>query len=460
MSQPSMGWIDTHLHLPVDHIYARSLVSKCTVPNPAYSEAERLGFSTRGIEPFLKLYVESKKSDTYIFPRQLFNSIRDWENTIEDRTSRGLHTHLGRAIKLRATQVEPVEQAVQFLKRDYGMTLIAPPGSGKTVASLEIARRMGVKVGVLVHQSFLLNQWVDRVKEFLGIDAGVVHQNRCEFDAPIVIMMAQSINARWDKYPKELFENIGLLIVDECHRFSAETFSESVQYFRSKYRLGLTATPDRADGMGWLFQAHIGEIKVRMSVDRDDPIVYVLNTPIKLASEKPLLSRGRPDLVKAVSYVVQSEARNRLIVKYMVEAVKNNRRPICFSDRRQHLIELADMFKETCAELGIRATFGFYVGGMTEQERTIASNRQAIFATYQFAKEGLDIPELDTIVFGTPKGDIIQAVGRIQRIMAGKPKPIVFDLVDNAITMSRGLFKKRMKQYEAQKWEIKTIRNP
>lgn len=455
----TQAWVDTHLHLPMDHVYAQMFVGKCTVPNPAYAEAQKLGFSTANIDPHIKLYEESKLTGTYSFPRQLILSMKNRDEVI-DRTSPGLRAHLGREIKLRDTQEQPAKEAVEFLKTDKAMTLIAPPGSGKTVTSLEIARRMGVKTAILVHQSFLLNQWVDRIKEFLGIDAGVVHQDRCEYDRDIVVIMVQSVNARAEKYPKELFSVFGLLIVDEVHRFAAETFREGIQYFNAQYRLGLTATPKRADGLALLFLYHIGPIRVHMTVDRDNPMIYLLSSPIKLASEKGLLVRGRPDLVKAVSYVVESEARNRLIVKYMVEAVKQGRRPICFSDRRQHLIDLAEMFKIECAKQDIKATFGFYVGGMTELERTVAAGRQAIWATYQFAKEGLDIPALDTIVMATPKGDIIQAVGRIQRIMPGKPKPIVFDITDNSLTMCQALLRKRMKQYKEQKWEVRILQNP
>ena len=73
MPKEFKSWIDTHLHLVTDHPYANMLVSTCTVPNPAYSEAERLGFSTREIYPQLKVYTESKQTGTYIFPRQLSN---------------------------------------------------------------------------------------------------------------------------------------------------------------------------------------------------------------------------------------------------------------------------------------------------------------------------------------------------------------------------------------------------
>lgn len=375
----------------------------------------------------------------------------------DDHTAPGYKAYLGKPIQLRPNQVDPVDQMEAHLRRHGHGVLKAPPGSGKTVAGLEIARRFGVKVGVLVHQTFLMNQWQERIEQFLpGVKVGKVQQNRCEYDADIVLMMAQSVSAK--EYPAELYERIGFLLVDEVHRFSAETFQRSIVKFPARYRLGLTATPDRADGLQWIFQGHMGKIAVEMTADREVPQVYIVPSALKyLPNPRVLMVRGKQNLSKVINYVSESGARNRQIVEFAVQAAEKKRRVIVFSDRRQHLIDLAEEFKAQAKARGVNATFGFFVGGMSEQERAIASSRQVIFATYQFAKEGLDIAELDTCILATPKSDIIQTVGRIQRVVPGKPRPIVIDIVDSAIGLCSGLARKRREQYEEQGWDIRYL---
>lgn len=447
-------YIDSWLHLPLDHPQASVLKKELTQPNPAYDNAVNLGFSTRGIDRWVLGYEESLQNGVLKIPRAYVNSLKE---EVDDHTASGLKTYLGKPIKLRPNQIGPADAIEAHLRAKTHGTVKAPPGSGKTVLGLEVARRFGVKVGVLVHQTFLMNQWKERIEQFLpGVKVGMVRQDRCEYDADIVLMMAQSIAGK--DYPKELYERVGFLIVDEAHRFSAETFQRSIVKFPARYRLGLTATPDRADGMQWIFQGHLGKISAEMSVERETPQVYVVPSNLRyVANIKALMVNGKQNLSKVINFVADSPARNRQVVELVVQAAEKQRKVIVFSDRRQHLVDMAEEFKSQAKKAGVNATIGFFVGGMTEKDRAIASGRQVIFATYQFAKEGLDIAELDTCILATPKGDIIQTVGRIQRVVPGKPRPIVIDVVDQAIGLCSGLARKRQEQYFEQGWEVKHL---
>jgi len=84
---------------------------------------------------------------------------------------------------------------------------------------------------------------------------------------------------------------------------------------------------------------------------------------------------------------------------------------------------------------------------MEEKDLQIAATRHLILATFQMAQEGLDIPDLDTLFLVTPKGDVVQAVGRILRKHDGKKAPMVIDILDNDIPLCVSLAKKRAKQY-------------
>ena len=137
----------------------------------------------------------------------------------------------------------------------------------------------------------------------------------------------------------------------------------------------------------------------------------------------------------------------RQIVKLLIDALEAGRRVMVLSSRREHLNILHDMFKVETAKQQVRFTQGYYVGGMAEEDLRITATRHLILATFQMAQEGLDIPELDTLFLTTPKGDIVQAVGRILREHDGKKAPMVLDILDNDIPLCANLAKKRAKQY-------------
>jgi len=68
------------------------------------------------------------------------------------------------------------------------------------------------------------------------------------------------------------------------------------------------------------------------------------------------------------------------------------------------------------------------------------------------AKEGLDIPRLDTLFLATPRAEVLQAVGRILRPHPDKEPPVVIDLVDEALGLPAGLARKRRRAYERLGW--------
>jgi superfamily II DNA or RNA helicase len=98
-------------------------------------------------------------------------------------------------------------------------------------------------------------------------------------------------------------------------------------------------------------------------------------------------------------------------------------------------------------KLGPPISSGYYVGGMTEEERYRSSLCRVVFATAQFASEGLDIPALDTLFLVCPMGDVEQAVGRILRPFEGKKGPVVVDMRDDLVGMFEGYAKKREQIY-------------
>lgn len=450
--------LDTHLRLPLNHPDGEKIAERLTRSNPEYTQALRLGFSTHGKPRVIREYTTT---DTHwIFPRYWAKAVSNREQ-IEDRTAPGVSEDMGRPMVPRDYQVDPIDRAVSVLREDYGVTLKGAPGLGKSNVGIAIAQRLGVRTLILVHTEFLLDQWVDRIRDFTGVEAGRVQQDVYDVDKPFVVAMVQTLHSR--EYPQEFYTMFGLVIGDEIHRYSAETFVSTIQKFPARYRLGLTATEKRKDGLEWIFFSHIGPVGVEMSRDMLKPTVYRVNTNTESRDPNALRHRGKPSFTKAVSFIVEDEGRTALIAALAVDAVENGRgKIIVFSQRRKHLEVLQEYYVAQCEARGLNDAsedWAFYVGGMTTEQREAAEKHRVLFATVSLAAEGLDIPELDTVILSTPVADTIQIVGRAQRTMEGKLKPIVIDIVDRYVPELMGSARKRLRQYQEQGWEVRDVRD-
>jgi hypothetical protein len=273
-------------------------------------------------------------------------------------------------------QRECIDRFVQRVKTDgsvagrpcLGGILQAAPGFGKTNTALGIVRELGMTTLVLVHKEFLMSQWRDRILKFFPeAKVGLVQGKKCQFDGKdIVIAMQQSMSRTVDdvdRYPGELFDWPGLLIVDECHRSSAPTFSPIPSMFRSAYRLGLTATPRRKDGADDVFWWNLGDIFY--SAKKVMPVPSVRITEIQRQRDMPAVVK-RPDVSSAIviNVMVRLKGRNHLVVKETLKAVRaaSGRKVIVLSERLDHLRDLSVTIGDALKSLGLSVSMSFYVG--------------------------------------------------------------------------------------------------
>ncbi len=336
----------------------------------------------------------------------------------------------------------------------YGGIVNMPAGTGKTVVSLSMISALGVKTLVLVHKAFLLNQWKRRIREFMpSARIGHVQRSTCDYrDKDIVIGMIQSLVGD-RRYPEQLYKEFGLVVVDECHHMSAPKFSQSIPLFPAKYRLGLSATPYRKDGTGDLFKWHLGRVLYTAHTERLTPKIKRVSTSFRFVRTESFKEEKIPR-GKLITIMSRSKIRNQVILKQIVGAANAGRKIIILSERVNHLVELEKMY---CALIKTKSdvdshTTAFYIGGLADDELAKSEKADVIFATYQMAREALDIPALDTLVFATPIGDIIQAAGRILRSHDEKKDPIIVDILDPKVKMGAGLYQARLKTYKKKGW--------
>ena len=315
-----------------------------------------------------------------------------------------------------------------------GGILSAKCGTGKTVIASKLISIIGCTTLVLVHKEFLVEQWIERLLAFTDLtmdDIGIVQQSKCEYEGKkVAIAMVQSL-METGKYPEEFLSWAGCIISDEVHRMSAPCFQRAIPQFSARYRIGLTATARRGDGLQEVFEQHIGRVLAQMTGGNEIiPKIYQMPFKIWLPDDMYIWKKDgkikKLFLAKLINALVVVDKRNRWLVAEMLRAAKSGRKVMLLSDRREHLDELRRIIEEHKAPF----TVGLYVGGMKRADRDKSELCDIILGTFQMAKEGLDIPAIDTLYLGTPKSDVEQSVGRILRYDEDKKEPVVVDLVD------------------------------
>lgn len=328
--------------------------------------------------------------------------------------------------QLRPPQKPIVKATLETLEKEGGGVICAGCGVGKTIMALYISTVIGKKTLIVVHKEFLMNQWRERIAEYIptarvGTIQGPIKNTK---DKDIVLAMLQTISLK-DEFSRESFHEFGLTIVDECHHISAEKFSRALPKISSEYMLGLSATPQRADGLSKVFHWYLGNICYKYQRENEHQVVVRRILMKHSAFKEKLNFRGKPNQAIMLNDLFQMKSRNNIIFGELMEVIQTGRQILVLSARREHLEMLKDMID--AAKI---CTTGFYVGGMKESALKDSEDKQVIFATMQMAQEGLDIPGLNAlfmVLLGT--ANIEQAVGRILRKKENIDKVIV-DFVD------------------------------
>lgn len=324
-------------------------------------------------------------------------------------------------------QNEASASVLREMRRHGGCILSLPTGYGKTTVALHVLCELGVKTLIVVHKEFLMEQWREKIGEFIPNARVGRIQGACidVKNKEIVIGMLQSLSMK--SYDAEIFETFGNTIIDEAHHVCTKTYSQLFQKCNTRYVLGLSATLDRSDGLGYVLHWYMGDIGYETSRRQQTHVqVHVKRPTLALYETRfPQNRFGTANLAKAINELVQDTGRNELLLEEIERCNKEGRKTIVLTDRRQHC---EDLYNE-CVLRGYDA--GLYLGGMKPHALKESEAKAVIIGTYTLAHEGLDIPSLDTIVLATPKTNIVQAVGRILRETTGKVnQPLIVDMVD------------------------------
>tara|TARA_B100001123_G_C15287012_1_gene1015974 strand:+ start:260 stop:1627 length:1368 start_codon:yes stop_codon:yes gene_type:complete len=359
--------------------------------------------------------------------------------------------------ELRENQKEVVDISIKAMNNNGGGILVLPCGYGKTCIGLYLVSHIKRKTLVICHKEFLINQWKERIQQFLPeAQIGRIQAQKFDIDGKdIVLCMLQSLSMK--DYELDAFNSFDFVIIDECHHISSRVFSRALRKVNCNYHIGLSATPQRADRLMKVLEWHIGGIIFKVSNKDDVKLKRTVKVKrYSITSDNPkyfcelLNYKQKPNVVKMITNLIQYKQRTDLIVKIILELVKEKRNILLLSERRDHLITISNFLKENEFE-----DWAYYMGGIKEKDLKFAENRKVILGTYQMCSEGYDNSNLDTLILATSKGNVEQSVGRILRKDEYDIEPMVVDFTDN-FSAFINQSKKRMSFYKKKKYDITT----
>ena len=325
---------------------------------------------------------------------------------------------------------------------------------------------------ILVHRQPLLDQWRERLTEFLDMDKkdiGVFGGTRKKRTGRIDIGMLQSITKT--DVMEEIASSYSQIIIDECHHIPAASFESVMKQIPARYIVGLTATPRRKDGLEKILYQQCGPIRHEMQTADDEKMsktACIRETGFRV----PVALGDFPPYHLLIESLVSDEKRNALIASDVVSALKASRFPLLISDRKEHMERLERLIKEQASNNTDLSNLRIIRmdGNLTAKQRRaaimeIGRSREAkeptlIIATASLIGEGFDLADLDTLVLSMPlsfEGRMIQYAGRLHRLSEGKSDVLIYDYLDSTNAMLLKMYRNRLKAYRKMGYVIQQV---
>jgi superfamily II DNA or RNA helicase len=340
--------------------------------------------------------------------------------------------------QLRNYQILAKQNALQDLEKWGGSTIIADCGAGKTCMALSIACELKRKTLIICNRSFLMQQWKLEIEgepqssENLAKPSWLKKANVGWIQGPKVdIEQKDFVVASIDSlsqctYSPEILKQFGLVIIDEMHHLAAKTLSTVLPKLPSRYILGITATPDRNDGLEYLLYWLSGPTsfvykRVPEVTGKYNSVEICQQTFSQGAEKEIYYKNGKLGFASMVSALAKEEKRNEFIKQIVKELIPKRKKILIVTSIVDHAKYLGREFE--CEVI---------FGGCKAAQVLKAKTRECtmVVATYQFLEEGYDDPFIDTLVFALPRSKIQQVVGRCERTHEGKLIPLVIDIID------------------------------
>lgn len=318
-----------------------------------------------------------------------------------------------------------------------------------TTMALWLVSQIKKKTLIVVHKQFLLDQWKERIEQFLpNTSIGIIKQNFLEVNNDIVLCMLQTLLSR--DYPKGTFDSFGLTIYDEVHHLGAKHFSNVFYKLGTKLNLGLSATPIRSDGLTKVIEWFLGStITNKIMSEIESPVIKIIDCEYSSEIVPKFNHKGSLNTQNLLNQLVLDPKRNNMIMDEIILQHSIGRKIIVLSGRRGHLYTLNELIKKKSPSIKT----GLYLGGMSNEELEKSNKQDVIFGTYNMVAEAYDNPSLDTLIMASGISSVQQSIGRILR-RKNKMRPLVIDFTDTEFL--GGQAKRRLVYYKKNEYIIES----
>jgi superfamily II DNA or RNA helicase len=333
---------------------------------------------------------------------------------------------------------------------------VLPVGHGKTRSGLSVAHASAQRSLIVCKTGLIYDQWCEELKTVYGPDVewGEIRQSKWEIGEFVTLASWQTLTRRekrWD----ELSQSHGILLLDECQALPAPVMGQFARYFGGMYKVGLTATDTRTDGLKPYLTHELGDrfyykAASKKETDTTLPIADVIQVDTDFKYTPPVeRDKQGNEIEKPFGFVACNRAasrdvkRNLLILEHVLEHHSKGHSCLVLTQFTEHARFLRGLFKNR----GIKSTL--MIGGMTPEltrkkvRRVMSGKARIVVATIQFIGEGANIPPLDRLFLTMSlknRNLMMQATGRIRRKWAGKKDAVVIDFVDTYVGVLRRHF--------------------
>lgn len=436
----------------------RELVQWCdehlSLFNPDYEKKERMGKWTGDTPRRIVLY--ERDGDTLIIP---FGCVAQLRKQFGDCPFISRISPCTRfSYRSCINPYDYQENAIQAAVEGKNGIVVAPCGAGKTQIGLEVVARLGVKTLWLTHTQDLLNQSMDRAKSvFDSWGYGTITGGKVNIGESITFATVQTM-AKLDL--SQYRDTWDCVIVDECHRCIGSPtrvmqFYKVLSHIACRYKFGLTATPKRADGLQASMFALLGDVLYEVPqsavAETTCPVyVDVVKSPYTPDPANITLADGTINYSGLVDDMTHNQERFEMLA-YFINNLEPDAPVLVLGNRVEYLERLTKACDRRAVCLSSMGKSKLAKAERKDALRKLnCGELDVVFATYQLAKEGLDVPNLRYVIFATPEKDettVAQAAGRVGRKADGKTQGTVIDVVDN-FGMFYGWYKKRRTVYK------------
>lgn len=328
----------------------------------------------------------------------------------------------------RPYQVDTVNKLAESYNTTRSILLVSPTGSGKTVIAsmiIERAIQSNKKIIFIAHRKEIIDQTSKKL-DYIGITHGVMMGNdkRYNPNANVQIASIQTLI-------KRNLPDADLIIVDECHRATSESYKKIInsEKYANALVLGMTATPYRTDGHGFdqIFNDMVVVASVRKLVNDGYLLAPTIYTPFRPDLSKIRITAGDYNETDLTYLMSKSHLINGIVNHWIKNA--NNKRTIVFACSRQHSKHIVEAFRKA----NITAEHLDYETPVNERDRILqglANGTIRVVSNVNILTEGWDLPQLECAIIARPtisESLYMQMVGRVMRVIENKTHAMVFD---------------------------------